>query len=145
MNKTNSTSPNIKKTSLLTFSTWLAIGFWLIFTGAELIFKTPSDDNSLGYLLGAFRIFVGVHAVRSARLVADKSREPQGASLRSLTSIILFAIVGLPLLLFIYQTLIILFGVEQPNELYRENAVRLMTIAVCYLIATIFAGWRLKE
>jgi len=146
MNKSISTPQNITHISLLTYSTWLVAGVWLIFTGVMLIYKPPDNDYwFFNYFFGAVRLLIGVHALRSARSVAHKSSEPQKLFLRAMTFILLTIILILPLLLFIFQTSIILFGTYQPGELYRENIIRLVSIAICYMLATIYADWRLRK
>jgi hypothetical protein len=146
MIKSVSATSDITHKSLLTYSTWLVIGVWLIFTGAVLIYNTSNGDSSFfSYLFGAIRIWVGGRALKFARSITDKSNQPQALFLRCLTLLLLLLMVCLPLLVFILQTSFMLFGTYQPNESYMQNAKRLIIISVCYLLATIFAGWRLRK
>ena len=146
MNKTNSTLSTVSHITLLAYSTWLVVGIWLIFTGAELIYKTSNgNDSSFNYLFGALRFLVGVNALRTAPTAAQKSGEPLGLSFKVLTYLLLILLVGLPFLVLIYQISKILFGTFQPDKLYRETAVRLLIVGVCYLFATFFADWRLRK
>jgi uncharacterized membrane protein len=146
MNKSASTPQNITHTSLLTYSTWLVAGVWLVFTGVELIYKTSNGDNSFfNYLFGAVRILIGIHTFKFAHLVAYKSNDPQISFLRAMTSILFTIMIVLPLLRFILETTAALFGTYQPGEPYRENATRIVFTAACYLFATLFADWWLRK
>lgn len=147
MNKSDSNAaPSISFSSLLTYSSWLVAGAWLIGTGVMLIFRPPNADNGFfNYLLGAVRVLIGVHALRTARSVALESREPQRFSLHLITGVLVMMMFAMPLLLFIFQSLAMLFGAYQPGELYTENISRLLFVAVCYIPAIIFADWRLRK
>lgn len=132
--------------TLLTYSTWLVVGSWLIATGAQEIYKVSNSDNSfLIYLIGVVRIFIGVHALRSAYAVTLQASGPQGFSLRVLTFILLILMIGAPLFVLIFQTLASLFTGYQPDEKYLENGMRIVYIGGGYLLATLFAGWRLAK
>jgi len=147
MNKSDSIpSLNITHTCLLTYSTWLVAGTWLIFTGAELIYKTTNGENSSsGYLFGAIRILIGVHTFRFARRVALKSSDPQNKFLLFMTATLFTIMFVLPVLSFVFVSFVALFGTYEPDEHYRENVIRIIFIAVCYLFATLFADWSLRK
>ena len=146
MDKSESSAPQISHITLLTYSTWLVAGAWLIFTGAWLILNPPNTEQwFFNYFFGAIRLFTGVHALRSAGTVARRTNEPQKSTSWLMTSVLLTMMVVLPLLMFIIQTSMMTFGTYQPGESYRENLVRLISIAAGYLFATIYADWRLRK
>ncbi|MDQ3712385.1 MAG: hypothetical protein M3388_09225 [Acidobacteriota bacterium] len=88
---------------------------------------------------------IGVHDFRAAHSVAGKTNKPQKLTLRLMTCILLTIMVVLPLLLFMLQTSMMLFGTYQPGKLYRENVIKLVSISICYMLATIYADWRLRK
>lgn len=145
MNEADATR-NVSHISLLTYSTWLVLGIWLLSTGGRLIFKTADGDHSfLNYFLGAVRILIGLNAAAAAHSVARRADLPAGFSIRLLTYILVGLLVGLPLLLFVLQIAVAVFGTYQLGELYTENVTRLIFIAVCYLLATVYAGRKLSK
>lgn len=146
MNKSDSTASTVSFPTLLTYSTWLVAGIWLIFTGAMLIFRLPNSDNSFfNYFFGAIRLVFGIQALRMARPVARNSNNPQKFTLRFTTVLLIIMMFVMPLLAFGFQSLMMLFGTYQPGEFYTENILRLIFIAVCYIPAIIFADWRLRK
>lgn len=141
-----SASPGISHIVLLIFSTWLVAGAWLIFTGAELIYKMSNGDSSFaGYFFGTVRILIGVHTFRFARPVAIKSSDSQKTFILFMTSTLFTIMIVLPVLSFIFVSSVALLGTYEPDEHYRENALRLLAIAICYMLAIIFADWRLRK
>lgn len=146
MNKSDLDASGISLSSLLTYSSWLVAGVWLIGTGVMLIFRPPNPDNGFfNYLLGAARLLIGVHALRTARSVARESRKQQRFWLQFVTGLLLTMMFVMPLLLFIFQILTMIFGTYQPDELYTENIARLVFVALCYIPAVVFADWRLRN
>lgn len=119
------------------------MGIWLIFTGVKLIYQPPeTDSRTLDYLVGAFRILIRLNAMRTVPSVAHRADQTKNLFLRVLTNLLVIMLIGLPLLLLVTQTLATFFGIGQPDELAAETVTRIIFTAVCYLLATLFAGWR---
>jgi hypothetical protein len=145
MNEKSSDSSKVTHLSLLTYSTWLVVGVWLIFTGIGLIFSNISGDFALvNFLFGALRFYVGIRALQTARMITYKSNQPQGLLIRFLTFTLLILIIDAPFLIFVFQSAPILFGISAPGDHYRADAERIILIAGCYLLATLFGGWQLR-
>lgn len=132
--------------SVLAYSTWLVLGVWLIFQGGEQIIRAALGDNSLlGYFMGALRIVIGALLLPAASKSAQLWNEPRGSAVRAMTFVLLMLIVGVPLVVVVVHTSVILSGQAEADENYRRHVMRLALIAATYVLATIWAGWRLKK
>ncbi len=140
------TSQIVTDGSLLAYTTWLVFGISLTVQGGNRLFQTAHADNSFyNYFMGALQVIVGASAFWSADKFFRWWNDPYASVVRKMTVVLLIALAGVPLFLFIVHSLTILFGQAEAGELYRQTVVRLVTVSVYYLLANLIVNLRLKN
>jgi hypothetical protein len=137
---------NIAHSSLLIYSTWLAVGAWLVYCGVVLILEAETGSaRSLGYFFGLVRIAFGLNALRLARAMTNWAIGQNGTFFKVLAYIIMLVIAGIPLITLLFHAVGIATGHHVPHDVFQQNAATLLIVAAFYFLGTLYAGWRLER
>lgn len=147
MSETRPQSSDTSHVALLSYSTWLGGGMWLIYTGCRLFFQNSDSMETALFnsIFGFLRIFLGLKAIQMAREIPYRINGIQRRFFRLLTNIFITLTVGIPFAIFIFHIFVVFSGRREPDDFFLQNAINLLTAATFYLFATIYAGWKMSK